>query len=66
MAFYKILKSGHFSEEALNRVGDIVALDENAAGAAVEKGFLELSKKVVKPVKKDIKKAAKKAVKKRR
>ena len=60
MAYYKILKSGYFSEEFLNKVGDVVALDENAAGAAVEKGFLEVSKKEVKPEKIEVKKKIKK------
>ena len=41
MAFYKVLKSGHFSEERFNQVGAIVEIDENAAKVAEERGFLK-------------------------
>ena len=54
MPFYKILKTGYFSEEWLNKIGDVVDLHPDTAKPAVEKGYLEEAKKkvVLKPVKK--------------
>lgn len=52
MAFYKVLKSGHFSEERFNEVGAIVEIDENAAKVAEEKGFLQITTEKPRPVKK--------------
>jgi len=49
---YKVLKSGHFSEERFNQVGSIVEIDEIAANVAVEKGYLKpvSAKAKIKPV----------------
>lgn len=48
MAFYKVLKTGHFSEARFNEVGAIVEIDENAARVAEERGYLQISTKPVK------------------
>jgi len=60
MAFYKVLKSGHFSEERFNKVGSIVEIDEKAAKVAEERGFLE------KTTKKPIESKAKPKIKKKK
>ena len=41
MAYYKILKTGHFREAHLNEIGAVVDLHPDAARIAVENGFLE-------------------------
>ena len=41
MAYYKILKQGGFSEERLNRVGDVVDLAPVTADPQVKRGFLK-------------------------
>lgn len=51
MAFYKVLKSGHFSEARFNKIGDIVEIDQMAAKVAEERGFLELTTKKPTPAK---------------
>lgn len=53
MAFYKVLKAGHFSEERFNQVGAIVEIDENAAKVAEERGFLQITTEKPRPAKKE-------------
>ncbi len=49
--YYKILKQGGFSEERLNRVGDVVDLAPETADPQVERGFLEKTTKKPTPIK---------------
>lgn len=53
-AFYKVLKSGHFSEARFNKVGAIVEIDENAAKVAEERGFLQITTEKPGPAKKEV------------
>ena len=51
MAFYKVLKTGHFSEEKFNQVGSVIEIDENAAKIAEERGYLKKTTRKPKPIK---------------
>ena len=50
MPRYKILKTGKYSEDWLNKVGDIVDLHPEIAKVGVEQGYLEEVKEEPKKV----------------